>query len=122
MLGRFLPCVLITLGILVISTLIMAALAGISENPSGKIGIYSLIALLVCAVASGFISARISGGEGIKYPALVAFCTALIMLLLSVIMGSTPSGASFMNYACFILASVFSGFLGRKREKRRKRR
>lgn len=120
--GRLLSCVLISLGLVLVSTLIMAALAGISENPSEKIDVYSLAALLISALVSGFVSAKISECEGIKIPLLASFATVLIMLLISVIMGVSPSGASFMNYGCFILVSVFSGFLARKRERRRKRR
>ena len=121
-LGRFIPCVLISLGVTLLSTLIMAALAASSENPSAKIGLYSLVALLLSAAVSGFISARISPDTGIKYPFLTSLATVLIMLLLSVIMGSSPSGASFMNYGCFMLVCVFVGLVSRKRDKRRKRR
>lgn len=116
------PCVLISLAVTLISTLVMAALAGVSENPSAILGTYSLVALILSAAVSGFTTAKISGSEGIKYPLLTAFTTVLIMLLITVIMGIKPSGSSFMNYGCFILVSVFVGLLARKRERRRKRR
>ncbi len=121
-LGRFFPCVLVSIALVLLSTLVMAALAAISENPTGKIGIYSLVALILSAILSGIISARISGAEGIKYPLLSALCVVLIMLLFSVVIEGAPSASSLMNYGTFVAVSAFSGFLGRKREKRRARR
>ncbi len=118
---------LISLGIAVLSlvlcALVMALIAYSSENPTKSVPLFSLVALIASAAVSGITVSRIKGEGGVKFTALVSLALMLLLLLIAIISGkgSVPPSA-FMNYACYMGVAVISAFLGRKREKRRKRR
>ena len=119
--GLFLMSLGISLGILLAASLIMSAVAYSSADPTGKIGIYSLVSLIVSAALAGFIASRLSDSVGLS--TLTALATVLILILVgAVISGGKLGLGALMNYLCYFgVATLFSLF-AKKRVRRHKRR
>ena len=117
---------LIALGIstlsLIICTLAAAIILYSSKDPTGSIGIASLITLICSAAVSGIVISRFKGEGGVKFAGLSSLALIFILLIIGVILGSSVSFlGAFMNYACYLGTSLFAAYLGKKREKRRRR-
>jgi len=123
LLHGFLPCLGLSALLIPVSALVATAFASASDDPTGKAGLYSLLALLLSAAVSGFTVSRLSGEGGVKLAALCALAIVLIMLLISIIAtGKIPSVGALMNYGCYLGVAALSALVGRKREKRHRRR
>ena len=117
---EFLICFGFSLAMILICSLIMALVANSSEDPTGKIGIYSLVSMTVSAIAGGIFSSRMRGDGGVLYALLVSLAIVLVMLLIAVITCSGKvSGSAFMNYGCFLATSTLAAIFGKKRNVRR---
>ena len=117
--------VLISILSLTICALLCAAILVTRDDPTGGVGIYSLVALLCSAVLSGAIVPRFTGG--VPKSILCALCTALIMLLTGLILGGAPSLGAFMNYGCYtgvfaLSALLFQIWRSRKHHRKHRRR
>ncbi|MBQ8528881.1 MAG: hypothetical protein IJ459_04005 [Clostridia bacterium] len=119
----FLPCLGLSLLSVPVFTLIGAALASASEDPTAKVGLYSLLSLLLAAAVGGFIVSRLSGEGGIKIALLCALAVVMVMLLISVIVtGGAPSVSALMNYGCYLGVYALAAILGKRRGGKRRRR
>jgi O-antigen/teichoic acid export membrane protein len=104
-------------------TLIFALAANFSADPTGKIGIFSLVSLLISAVLSGLITALTNKERGGGFFALIALGTVAVMMVACLIMtGGKISASAFMNYGCYLGAYALSALLGKKRKARPRRR
>ena len=112
----------ISAGMLLICALIMAAIAYSGDDPTKNLGLFSLVTLILSAALSGAVISRLRGDGGIKFAGLCSIATVLLMLIIALITerGNIP-GSAFMNYGCYVAISLLSAYLGRKREKRRRR-
>lgn len=123
----FLPCLVISACILPVSVLAVAAILMSGAHSSTEIGIYSLAALIASALISGAVCTRTCGDEGrLRITLLCPFTVVLLMLLLSVIFGCTPSLSMLMNYVSYmgvflLSAMIFKARGGKIRHKRIKR-
>lgn len=116
----FLICFAISVSLIILLSLISAAIVGSLDDPTESVGIFSLGSMLVSAAISGILSTRIKGEGGLRFATLVALSVVLIMLLINVIISSgRVSGGAFMNYGCYLGVAALSAFLGRKRERHR---
>ncbi len=121
--GRlFLIGLALSLGTVLAASLVMSAVAYSSDDPTGKIGIYSLIALVASAAVSGFSVSRLCQSGGAGMTALVSLATVLILMLSGVIIGGKLGLSSVMNYLCYFGVAMLASLLGKKRERRRRRR
>ena len=113
----------VAISAIILWAMIMAIIAYFGKNPSETVGVFSLIALILSAFTTGLIITRLSCDDGIKFTLLASLALILILLLITVIAekGNVPASA-FLNYGCFIGISVFSAFIGRKKDKKRRRR
>ena len=112
----FLICFGFAAFVLLILSMIMAAVASTSDDPTGKIGLLALLAMLISAAVSGIFTARFNPEGGIAFASLTSLLVVLIMLLCGVIVSSGRlSGGAFMNYGCYFGVYVLSAFLGKKR-------
>lgn len=104
----------------VLVSFIFALAASASEDSTSRLGIYSLLALVVSGVGGGIFTSRLSG---FKMAVLTALSIVLLMLICALIIsgGRIPVGA-FMNYGCYFGVFAIVGYLARKREGRRRRR
>ena len=118
---------LISMGIaaasLVICAFVMALIAYSGEDPTKKVATFSLLTLIISAAVSGIIISRMKGDGGVKLAGFGSLALMILLLVIALITekGSVPPSA-FMNYGCFVGISLLAAYLGRKREKRRKRR
>ncbi len=113
---KFLICFGFSAATVVVSSFIMALIAGGSSDPTGMVGIYSLVAMLISAVAGGIFSGRMRGEGGTVYALLVALAVVLVMLLIAVILcGGKVGGGAFMNYGCYLGVAALAAVLGKKR-------
>ena len=117
----FLICLGVSLAAVILLSAIFAFVANISRDPTGNLGIYSLAALLLGGAVGGFASAKINKERALLSSALVALAVTAIMLIVCVIIGGKVGGGAFMNYACYVGVSAFSGFLGTREKKHRRR-
>ena len=121
-LGIFLFGIIGSALLIVLLSFVMAIIANSSDDPTSKIGIYSLLTLLISAAISGVAISRIKGEGGFGVAALTALTVALIMTFIGIIMsGGRLTLGCFMNYGCYLGVSVMFAYLGRKKEKRHKR-
>ncbi len=121
--GFFLVSLALSVVLLLAVSLASAAIAYSSDDPTGKIGIYSLVSLIISAAACGFGVSRFKGEGGIAMAALVALSISLLMMTLGAILGGGRLGGSaVMNYLCYFGVAVIFSVLGKKREKRHRRR
>ncbi len=95
-------------------SLIFAGAANLSSNPTDKIGIFSLAALLISAGVSGFICSGMNKERGGAFSVLVALAAVAIMMIVCLICRGGKIGASaFMNYGCYFGAFVLSALLAK---------
>lgn len=113
---KFLICLGFSALLMLVCSFIMSIIAANSNDPTGMIGICSLIAMLLSAVGGGIFSVRMKGDGGIPYAILVALGLVLLMLLIAVIScGGKVLGSAFMNYGCYLGVTAMSAFLGKKK-------
>ncbi len=121
--GSFLICLGVSGGTILLLSMVGAAIAAALDDPTGNLGLISLAVMLISAAVSGVFSTRMKGEGGLPFSALVALTVVLIMLLINVIVcaGKVSLGA-FMNYLCYLGVAVMAAFLGKKRDKHRRRK
>ena len=97
--GSFLICLALSGAVILGLSLICAFIASRLNDPTGNLGLFSLVAMLLSAVISGVLCARIKGEGGARFSFLVALSVVLIMLLINVIIcAGKVSLSAFMNY------------------------
>ncbi len=117
--GGLLISSLIALFSVAVFSFAFALITASAENPSERMGLYSLAALIASGIFSGVLTCRLYGTCRAMLSALL---TVLVMMLIGIIISSGKlSGAAFMNYASFIGTFTVGAYLGRPRDKRHKR-
>ena len=110
--------ILVSALITVLVSFIFAVIANSGENSTSSLGVYSLISLLISAAVGGLFSTRICG---FKIVVLSALSMILLMLIFAfIVCGGKVTLGAFMNYGCYFGAYVAMGYLGKKRERRRR--
>jgi len=108
--------------VLIIVSLLFSAVLSMTENPIGSIGLSSLAALLISGVLSGIIISRRMGEGGFPSSVVTSLIFTLIMLAAALIAsGGKLSGGMLMNSGCYLGVAAVAAFLGRKRDRRRRR-
>ena len=124
--GRFfLISLAISLGVLILTSLVMSLVAYASPDPTGNIGLYSLISLLLSAAVSGFIISGRYGERRIAMTALISLATVLILIIFGMVASGGRLGlGALMNYLSYfgvaVLISLFSKGRQGKRHKKHK--
>ena len=117
----FAICLAISTSAVILLSMTFALVAIMSKDPTGNLGIFSLSALLLGGAIGGFASAKIRKEGAVVFSALVALAVVMIMLIVCIIINGKIGGGAFMNYACYVGVSAFSGFLGAREKKYRRR-
>jgi putative membrane protein (TIGR04086 family) len=117
----FLICFAISVILIILFSLLSALILGGLDDPTKNIGLFSLGAMMLSAIVSGVICARIKGESGMRFACLVGLAVVLTMLMINVIVckGRVSLGA-FMNYGCYLAAFILAAFLGKKRNGHRR--
>ena len=120
---RFLICLAISVISILTTALIAALIVSRLDDPTSKLGLYSLLAMLVAAGLSGMITVKTGGDGDLRFSVLVSLAVVLLMLLINVIISSGKiSLGAIMNYVCYIgsylLGALITKHLGGRRRHR----
>ena len=104
-------------------TLILAIASYFTKDPTSLVGAFSLLSILLAGAISGFVNARIGGDGGALIGIISASLASLIMLSVGLIWrgGMLPLSA-LLNLTAFILTSVGTAILGKKRARSTRKR
>ena len=120
-------CFIICLGFSTVTILVLAMiLAWISistDDPTGKIGIFSLISLILAATLSGLFASWQNPTDGVGFSVISGLGMTLIMLLCGIIVSAGRlSGGAFMNYGCYLGTYALLSYIGMRAKDKRKRK
>lgn len=105
-----------------VCALIGSAFLMMTENPTGKIKIASLIIFLVSGAISGFSVSALRKNGGILCAILSAGITSILIIATGLLFsGGSTGGALFMNALCYMLVCALFSYLGGKRPTKRRR-
>lgn len=96
---------------------VFGAIAISLEDATAKIPLFSMLTLILSAVASGIAVSRSVGGGKIVFSMLTALFTSLVFILIGIIAGGSVSWAVFLNFLIFIGVFTLAAYLFRKRER-----
>ncbi len=114
--ASFLSPVFISVASIVIFSSVFAFIAILTPNPTAKIGIFSLLTLIISSVVSGAAISRKNRSSGVKRAFLTSIFVVIFLLLASVIFsGGKVSVGSYMNCLCYVGCSLFSAYIFKKR-------
>lgn len=112
----FIICLALSCLIIVLTSLISAAILSGMKDPTKYLNLLSLISMLISALISGICCARIAKEGELRFASLVALAVVLIMLLINVIATSgRVSGGAFMNYGCYLGVYILAAAVGKRR-------
>ena len=122
--GRcFIICLGFSMVTMLIFAMIMAWISISTDDPTGKIGIFSLVSLIAAAVASGIFASKINPTDGVGFSVIAGLGMTLIMLLCGIIASAGKlSGGAFMNYGCYFGTYALLSYLGMRAKDKRKRK
>lgn len=120
---RFGLSVLFPILILIVISFVMAIILNSSKDPTKNIGILSLLTLLLSALVGGVAVSAFNKEFNLKLSSLVFLSITFLMFLISLIacQGKILPSA-LMNFACYFGLSMVGSVIGRKKQRRRKRR
>jgi hypothetical protein len=94
-----------------------------TPDPTGKIGIFTLIMLIVSSAVSGIFTSWQNPTEKIGFSMTAALGITLVMLLIGIIISAGKlSGGAFMNYGCYFGTYALLSYLGMRAKDKRKRK
>ena len=108
---------------LFLTALIGAIIASFLDNPTSSIGAISFITLIVAGGVSGFSTSKYKGEGGVMPAMLSALVFAIVLLVIGFIMsdGKLPL-VTFINLVVYFISATFFAIIGKKRDKKHKRR
>ena len=120
---RFFLEVLLSIAAIILSSFVMAIIANGSKNSTANLALYALLSLLISAALSGFFISRLRTDGGVKWALLAAVAVVLLMSGgAMIICKGKIAPASIMNYLSYLGVCLIFTYLGRKKEKRPRRR
>lgn len=122
--GRcFIICLGFSMVTILILTTILAWISISTDDPTGKIGIFSLISLILSATLSGLFSSSQNPTDGVGFSVIAGLGMTLIMLLCGIIASAGKlSGGAFMNYACYLGTYALLSYIGMRAKHNSKRK
>ncbi len=93
-----------------------------SDDPLGKINLFSLISLLLSGAVAGFISARINRKYGSGSCLIPGIIVALVIFGVSLILSGGAFLPCLMNSGCYALVYLFFAIISKGRDKDSKKR
>ena len=120
-------CFIICLGFstvtITVLTMILAWISISTDDPTGKIGIFSLISLILAATLSGLFASWQNPTDGVGFSVISGLGMTLIMLLCGIIVSAGRlSGGAFMNYGCYLGTYALLSYIGMRAKDKRKRK
>lgn len=121
-LNPLLFAILTSLTSLLVLSLIAAFVLLQSENPSGNIGIITVMLFPASGAISAVLTTLFKGENAVKEELMASFGTSLLIIALGLIFskGALSSGV-LINAAVFILSSLTVSYLSRPKRRRHRR-
>ena len=108
---------------ILIFAMIMAWISISTDDPTGKIGLFSLVSLIAAAVASGIFASKINPTDDVGFSVIAGLGMTLIMLLCGIIASAGKlTGGAFMNYACYLGTYALLSYIGMRAKYNSKRK
>lgn len=122
--GRcFIICLGFSMVTILVLTMILAWISISTDDPTGKIGIFSLIALIIAATISGLFASWQNPTDGVGFSVISGLGMTLIMLLCGIIASAGKlKGGTFMNYGCYLGTYALLSYIGMRAKDKRKRK
>ena len=115
--------ILFNAAIFFITALASAIILSRTENPTAHVGLCGMICLFVTAASSGFAVSKYKGDGGVLPAVLSSLFFVLVVLMIGLISGKGKLPLiSVINLASFMIISALAAILGRKRERKRRRK
>lgn len=114
--------VIFNTALFLIINFLVSIILGKLENPTGNMGMVSMLTLYACALISGFSVAKFKGEGG----ALPSSMSSLIFVLLLLVVGLIISRGKLpvitaVNYAVYMIISILGSLFAARKPKRRRR-
>ena len=115
--------IILTAAVFFATALVCAVILSRTENPTAHVGISGMICLFLTAAVSGFAVSRYKGEGGVMPAVLSSLFFALVVLMIGLICskGKLPL-LSVINLGVFMIVSALGAILGRRRERKRRRK
>lgn len=107
---------------IILLSLLSAAIANISNNPTYILGPLSLGTLIVSGIGSGLFSSKIKKKGNPFFASLVALATIILMLIICVIINGKIPPAALLNYFCYIGIATITSLLSLREKTHRHKR
>lgn len=115
--------IIFTVAVFFTAAFIGAIILSKTENPTGHVGLCGMIVLFVTAVASGFATSRYKGDGGMLPAVLSSLFFVLVVLVIGLVAGKGKLPLiGVINLGAFMLISALGALLGKKRERKRRRK
>ena len=112
-----------TMAVFFAMALVGAVILSKTENPTAHVGLCSMVSRFVTAAAGGYATSKYKGEGGMLPAVLSSLFFVLVMLVIGLVSknGKLPI-VSVVNLVAFMIISTFGAMLGRKRERKRRRK
>ena len=102
---------------------ILSVISSMTKDPTSFIGAFSLLALILSGVISGFVTSKVNGDGGVLIAILSSVISAFTILAIGLIWkGGAIKLSVPLNLLVFIAVSLIASLLGKKQPKRKKHR
>ena len=106
-----------------VTAFIGAVILSRAENPTEHVGLCSMVVLFITAAASGFATSRYKGEGGVMPAMLASLFFVLVLLMVGLIGGDGKLPlVNVINLIAFMIISALCALLGRRRERKRRRK
>ena len=115
--------IIFTVTVFFTTALVGAVILSRTENPTAHVGLCSMAVLFITAAVSGYATSRYKGEGGMLPTMLSSLFAVLVMLMIGLIGGDGKLPlVSVINLVAFMLISALGAMLGRKKERKRRRK
>ena len=115
--------IILCVAVFFLAAFIGAVILSRTENPTGHVGVCGMAVLFTTAAVCGFATSRYKGEGGVM-PAMLASLFFVLVLLMVGLIGSSGKLplVNVINLIAFMIISALGALLGRKRERKRRRK
>lgn len=119
----FLICLIFSLAIIPLSSLLAAFAVNMTDDPTANIALSSLMAMIISAIVSGIFTSLYKKDCSVGYAASVALCSTVIIMIIGIIINrGRLSASAFMNYGCYLGITCISAYLIKQKNRRKRRK
>ena len=115
--------IIFTVAVFFAMAFIGAIILSRTENPTAHVGICSMAVLFITAATAGLAISKYKGEGGVLVAVLSSLFFTIVVLMIGLIGGDGKLPlVNVINLGAFMLISVIGALIGRKRERKRRRK